>query len=717
METTLIEGGRFSRRAFLQAGALVVGYATVGGVPLAVSLAEGATPAPTLNAWVRIGSDERITVLIGSAEMGQGVATSLAQIVADELQADWTRVTFEFAPAAPAYANFVTHAQLTGGSMSVRGYYNGLRVAGAAAREMLKSAAALTWGVPASMCTASQGAVSATVSGQLRTLTFGALAPAAAGLPVPPSPPLTPDSALRLIGKPLTRLDLAAKTTGAAIFGIDVRVPGMAYAAIKHCPQLGGTLASVPRKPSGATAVVALDNAVAVVVEDNTWHAMQLARSIKVAWSIPPAVSSLTSASIMSAAQKLMVSGTPAIAQSVGNSASAFASAARQFNQSYDVPYLAHATLEPLNCTASVTPTRCEIWAPTQAAGIVAQTAATITGLPAIAITVHTTFLGGGLGRKFEQDFISQAIRVSKALMRPVKLTWSREEDFGNDQYRPMALCRVQAGLDAKGNIVAWQNRIVSPSILHQRGWIGANAVDSQGVDGAIDLPYAIDNLLVEYVQHPSTVPVGFWRSVGFSINTFVVESAIDELALLAGMDPLAYRQRLLANDARSLNVLNTAAALGGWSTPVPKGHARGIAFFEGFGSTVAQVIEVSGSAKAIKVVRVSCAIDCGTVVNPDTVAAQMEGGIVHGLNAALWGKMTFSNGVASPRNFNGYAMLRLRDMPQVSVSVLASGGFIGGVGEPGVPPVAPALANAYAKLTGIRVRSLPMFTAARHDD
>jgi isoquinoline 1-oxidoreductase beta subunit len=721
METTELNALGKSRRDFIVKGAkssgLLLGVTISGAMPLVMSASRAqANPVGgpgSVNAWVRIGADESVTIQVGSAEMGQGVATSLTQIVAEELQADWTRVRAEFAPADAAYANFATHLQLTGGSMSVRGYYNGLRAAGAAAREMLKSAAAATWGVPVASCTAANGAVSALVNGSTKTLTYGALAPYAAQLPVPQNPPLLPNSAFKIIGKSVTRLDLPAKTNGSAVFGIDVRVPGMVYAAIKHCPSFGGTVASVPTTPGGALAVVPLDNAVAVVVADNTWHAIQLARSLNVTWSIPASASALETGQIMAAAQQLLTSGTAAIAESKGNASAAFASATKQFSQNYDVPYLAHATMEPLCCTASVTATGCEIWAPTQAAGLVVGTATSITGLAASQITVHTTFLGGGLGRKFEQDFVAQAIRVSKAIGKPVKLTWSREEDFSHDQYRPMALARVQAGLDAGGNVVAWTNRIVSPSILYQRGWIPATAVDSQSVDGAIDLPYAFGSRQVEYVRHPAGIPVGFWRSVGHSINAFVVESAIDELALLAGADPLAYRQRLLANDPRSLNVLNTAAALAGWGTPLPAGRARGIAFAQGFGSYVAQVVEISGTAGAISVRRVSCAIDCGTVVNPDTVEAQMQGGIVHGLTAALWGRMTFANGVASPKNFNGYRMLRMRDMPQVAVSVIASGGFIGGVGEPGVPPAAPALANAYARLTGIRLRSLPLFPNA----
>jgi len=715
--TTRLLDRRLSRRQFIVKGsagtALLLG--TSVGLPLAMRAenADAAALATTVNAWIRIGTDESVTIAVGSAEMGQGVATSLTQIVAEELQVDWSKVAFEFAPADPTFANFVTHAQLTGGSMSVRGYYQGLRNVGAAAREMLRSAAAASWGVPAASCTIASGVVSAKVAGTTRTLTYGALAAKAATLAIPPNPPLLPAAAFKIVGQRAVRLDLPAKVDGSAVFGIDVRVPGMVYAAVKHCPRLGGTLAYVPSTPAGALAVVPLDNAVAVVVEDTTWHAFQLARALSVKWTIPASSSALDSATIMLAAQQLMVSGTAARAESVGDPAAAIAAAPRRFSQSYDVPYLAHACMEPLNCTAWVTATRCEIWAPTQAAGFVVGAAAAITGLPAAAIVVHTTFLGGGLGRKFEMDFVAQAVRVAKAVGRPVKLTWSREEDFTNDQYRPMALARVDAGLDMAGNVTGWTNRIVSPSILFQRGWIPDNTVDSQSVDGAIELPYAFGSRAVDFVRHPAAVPVGFWRSVGHSINAFVVESALDELALLAGVDPLLYRQRLLAHDPVSLNVLNAAAALAGWSTPPPAGHARGIAFSVGFGSYVAQVAEVSQPTTGTMMVhRVSCAIDCGIVINPDTVEAQMQGGIMHGLAAALWVRMTFSKGTPSPRNFDGYRMARMRDAPRIDVQVIASGGFVGGVGEPGVPPIAPALANAWARLTGQRLRSLPMFPA-----
>lgn len=674
----------------------------------AAVLPQNADGSAAVNAWIRIGTDERITILVGSSEMGQGVMSGLPQIVAEELMVDWDHVSAEHAPAAAAYNNPAYRSQLTGGSMSVRGYYQALRTAGAAAREMLIAAAAQQWGVSPAECRAVSGRVVHPSTGA--SLTYGTLAPLAATLPAPANPPLVPEGAFRLIGQPLPRLDLPAKVNGSAIFGLDVRVPGMVYAAIKHCPSIGGKVATPPRKPSGTLAVVNLGNAVAVVA-DNTWKAMRAAQNLSVKWSVPTSASAMDSGKILTQAQQLMVSGPAAVAQVDGN---INAAAGRTFEATYYVPYLAHACMEVLNCTVDLRADRCEVWAPTQGPGSVVNTVRQITGLDPSRITVHTTFLGGGLGRKIEQDYIAQAVQIAKAIGRPVKLTWSREEDFGHDQYRPMALSRVRAVLGTGGDVLAWSNRVVSPSISAQRGRTLRNGIDNSAVEGAVHLPYAFASRLVEYVQHPAAVPVGYWRSVGHSINCFVVESAIDELAQLAGIDPLVFRQRLLVNDARTLNVLNAAAALGGWGTPLPAGRARGIAVTNSFGSIVAEVAEVSApTAGALKVHRISCAIDCGQAINPDTIKAQMEGGIAHGLAAALWGKVTFSGGKASARNFSNYRMLRMPEMPRIDVEVIRSGAPIGGVGEPGVPPVAPALANAYARLTGQRIRSLPFFPNA----
>lgn len=699
------------RQALLGLGvsssALIFGFS----LPLRSVPALAGTVTP-VTAWIAIDSDESVTIQIGAQDMGQGIMSGLAQVAASELMVDWTKVKAQHAPVNTVYANPLTHQQFTGGSTSMRGFYQPMRVAGATVREMLKQAAANTWGVAVSAVTAANGAV--TYSG--KTLTYGALAPAAAKLSPPSSPPLLGSA---LIGASVPRVDIPAKLNGSAVFGIDVRVPNMVYAAIKQCPNLGGTLPSgyVPPKISGTLATLALGNAVAVVASD-TYTAMKAARSLKISWVLPSDASSKTSAAIATAAQQLMSSTSPAIAETSGSALTAISGSAKKLDVTYSLPFLAHAYMEPLNCTASVTSTDCQIWAPTQAPASVQAVAAALTGLDPSKISVTTTFMGGGLGRKFETDYVAQAIRISMAVKKPVKLTWSREEDFTHDQYRPMALIRVQAGLDGSGNVTGWANRIVSPSILYQR-WptFLVNGVDSQSVDGAIGLDYAFGSRLVEYVRHPVGIPVGFWRSVGHSLNAFAVESAIDELALLAGKDPLAFRQGLLANSPRGLAVLNAAAKLGGWGTSLASGHQRGIAYSVGFGSIVAQVAEVSANSTSIRVHKVACAIDCGTAINPDSVTAQMEGGIAHGLAAAMWGNMTFTNGAADFNNFSHYRMLTMKEMPQISVTIVNSGQALGGVGEPGVPPIAPAVANAYAKLTGKRVRALPFFPGATMSD
>ena len=712
-KTNTLASRNLSRRQFLVSSAAAGGGLLLGfALPLASRLAKaaGTAASTTVNTWVQIGADESITVLVGATDMGQGVLSGLAQILAEELMVDWSKVAAVAAPANPVYGNPLFGGfQFTGGSTSVRGYYQPLRVAGAAAREMLVAAAAQTWGVSSAQCTAINGTV--VRNGTAQVLTYGALAPMAATLPVPSNPALTDPANFRLIGKPLARVDLPAKVEGKAIYGIDVRVPGMVYATVVHCPSIGGSVANLPATPSGASALVNLGNAVAVVSE-STWRAVQAAEQVRgnIQWNIPASAAAINTPQIFSQAQQLMAGGAALVAQTQGDPDTAIASAHQALDLTYDLPYVAHATMEVMNCTASVTADACEVWAPTQGQTSAVYTAAAITGLPPGAIQVHTTMLGGGLGRKIEMDFIAQAIQVSKAIGKPVKLTWRREEDFAHDQYRPMALVRVRAGLDATGNIAGLTYRNVSPSILGQRGYIGPTDVDSQAVEGMDEMTYAIGARRVDWVPHPAAVPVGFWRSVGNSINAFAVESAVDELALAAGSDPLNYRRQLLANEARSLAVLNAAAALAGWSSALPTGHALGIAFWASFGSIVCQVAEVTGSTpQTLRVVRVACVIDCGNVVNPDSVVAQMQGGIVHGMTAALWGKVTFTNGRASARNFDNYRMMRMRDMPQVDVQIIASGAALGGVGEAGVPPIAPAIANAYARLTGQRLRTLPL--------
>ncbi|GAA1904997.1 xanthine dehydrogenase family protein molybdopterin-binding subunit [Lapillicoccus jejuensis] len=692
------------RRTFLTAVAVGGGLAV--GVLGDALPARAGVPATSsaLGAWVRIGADESVTILVGAAEMGQGVFTSLAQLVAEELEVDWARVRSEAAPAAAVYANPLTHAQLTGGSTSVRGYFDALRTAGAAAREMLVAAAAARFGVAPGACVAARGVVTCPSTGA--SARYGALAADAARRPVPTAPALKPPARWTTIGRSVPRVDLPAKVRGAAVYGIDVRVPGMLHAVVRHSPMVGGTVASVGPRPAGALGVVDCGDAV-VVAAATTWEAMQAARGLKVTWTAPPTTSATTSATISAQARSLMTAGPAVVAESAGSATAAIAASTRTVDATYELPYLPHAPMEPPACTASVTAAGCELWAPTQAPGLAAATAAGICGLTPDKVTVHPTMLGGGLGRKFENDFVAHAVKASKALKAPVKVTWPREEDLGHDQYRPMALIRVRAGVTA-GRLTGWSHRIVTPSILFQRGWVPDGAVDSQSVDGAVDLPYALPDRLVEQVRHPAAVPVGFWRSVGNSLNCFAVESALDEVALAAGVDPLALRLRLV-DDPRAAAVLTAVTSAAGWSRP-PAGRGLGLALTRSFGSYVALVAQVAQPAPGtVRVERVWCAADCGRLVNPDTVDAQLTGGILHGLSATLFGRTTFERGVASPRNFDELRVVRMADAPVVSVQLLPSTAAPGGVGEPGVPAVAPAVANAWARLTGVRRRSLPL--------
>jgi isoquinoline 1-oxidoreductase beta subunit len=695
-----------SRRSILQGGIATLAVAFTASLSNREAMA--ATGSAYVGAYIKISSDGTVTVLIGSTEMGQGILSGLAQVVAEELMVDWSVVRSDHAPAGASYANPMFHAQLTGGSTSMRGWYAPLRKAAAAAREMLVTAGAGVLGQNVSACRAENGKV---WCGTSLSVPYSEIVAQAALLTPPTNPTLV--STCRLIGKRVQRTDIPSKVDGSAVFGIDIRLPDMVYAAIQHCPQFGGTVKTMPTKPASALAVVNLGNAVGVVAS-NTWQAFRLARSLNVGWNVPASSMNATSGTIWSSAKLLLASGTAQVPEVSGQPDTALSSAVRKIDATYQLPYLAHGCMEVLNCTVSLTPTSCEIWAPTQGQVMVLATVKSL--LPALTdsqITIHTTLLGGGLGRKIEQDFISQAIKIAIAVNKPVKLTWSREQDFANDRYRPFALINVKAGLDGENGLISMIYRNVGPSLKAQKQ-PGNLTNDTGALEGALNLPYTIPNRRVEFVPHPAAVPLGYWRSVGNSINVFGIESAIDELALSASLDPMAFRRTLLASNARGLAVLNAVARLSNWSTQPVAGRARGVAFAIGFGSICAQVVEISvPKVGSIKVHRVSCAIDCGTVVNPDSVEAQMQGGIAHGLSAALWGEVTFKAGTASVSNFSEYRMLRLAEMPVIGVSIVKSGASVGGVGETAVPLIAPALANAYATLTGTRIRTLPFFAGA----
>jgi isoquinoline 1-oxidoreductase beta subunit len=740
----ILEAPSVSRRAFLTATAkgLVVAFALpVIGRSAAVRAATPPTAEQLADAYVHIDIDGSITLAFGGAEMGQGAMSGLAQILAEELMVDWNAIRVEQSLVNPIVSYF------TGGSSAVSGRYASLRKAGAAARERLIAAAMATTGDTNRDHYAAQSATvvyTNPTTGAMTTWRYADLASLAASQPAPADLRLTDPSRFRLIGQPLPRVDIPAKVDGSAKYGIDTWLPNMVFAAIRHSPVIGGTLASVPSTPSGAIAVVpckASDsrgavmantvNAVAVVAS-NTWLAMRLASGLSAKWNVPASTAGVDSAGILAQAQSLMANGTALAAEPsppAGTSAADYATALRPsvmaalgtptVDATYTLPYLAHATMEVPSCAVNIvysgaTPQSCEIWAPTQGASAVAGVAAALTGLPASKIVVHTTFLGGGLGRKFEMDYVSQAIQVAMAVKRPVKLTWRREEDLAHDQYRPFALVNAKARLDA-GKIAAWTYRNVSQAILGQRGWLPPGAVDSQAVEGSVRLPYGLGTHLVEWVPLPAGIPVGFWRSVGSSINAFVVESMMDELALAAHVDPFQFRYDNMTDD-RARAVLWAADLMSSaWRKALPTGHAWGVALAESFGTCVAHVVEVSQpAAGSLKVHRVATVIDCGTVINPDSVEAQMQGAIVHALNATLWGQITFTAGKAAQTNFNSYRAMRIGEMPEVSVQVVTSANAPSGVGEPGVPPLAPAIANAYARLTGTRVRTLPMFPGAR---
>jgi isoquinoline 1-oxidoreductase beta subunit len=683
------------------------------------ALAQSVPVQSNLTAWIIVGSDESVTLQIPATEMGQGIMTGLAQVMADELRVAWSQVKVVHAPVDAAHGgvNAGPYGRFTGGSLSTRLFAPGIQQAAANAREMLVSAAR-SMGLTGSL-SASNGAITNGTS----SLTYGALATAAAKVVLPGNVALNqyPRS---FVGTSAARLDIPAKITGAAQFGIDVFLPGMVFAAVRHAPAIGGTVGNVGSKPAGALAVVPVStrpgqaaNGVAVVAA-STWDAMRAAKSLAVNWIAPVDAASNDSTAIAARAAWLMTNATPIVAAqspNVAYMATGLAAPNAAIQSTYSLPFLAHAAMEPLNCTVRYTPgapATCEIWAPTQAPDLVSVTAQGLCPAGTV-VKVTNTLAGGGFGRKFEQDFIREAVQVGLACPgKPVKLTWPREQDFSYDQFRPMALSRVQAAASpATGKITAWSHRIVTPSIAVQRGGNPA-ALDTSAVDGAVDLAYALDPCLVEYIRHDTSLPVGYWRSVGMSLNTFAVESAIDELAAAIGVDPLQFRLNNL-NDPRMINVLVALKGLSNWATAPAAGRARGVAIARGFGSWIGQVAEIAVNATtgAVTVYRVSTVIDVGTAVNPDAIKGQVEGAVAQAMAATLWVQQTFVNGVPQNTNYNKYRPVKLKDMPQVDVQILQGGG-VGGVGEPGVPCVAPAIANAYARLKGeaARKRSLPFF-------
>ena len=708
--------GTVTRRDFLRAGT-VAGAGLVIAIYLpgcsrrdapAAAAGNAADPPFAPNAFLRIGADDSVTVFVGYSEMGQGVATSIPMLVAEELDADWSKVTMEFAPADKAYANPLFGAQGTGGSTAVRGAWKPMSMAGAAAREMLVAAAAATWGVDAASCSTKNGTVTHPSGKSLR---YGQLVAKAATLPVPQAPTLKDPKNRWLVGTPRKRLDSPAKTNGVAKFGIDTRLPGMLVATVARCPVFGGKLVrfddTKAKAVPGVKRVVPISSGVAILA-DGFWPAKQGRDALAVTWDEGATAGASSESISRELARAVHQKGAVARHDGAGEAA---LGRGRRVNAVYEVPFLAHATMEPMNCTADVRADGCDVWVPTQFQTKAQGTAAAITGLPPEKVKVHTTFLGGGFGRRSEADFVAEAVEASKAAGAPVKVVWTREDDIRHDFYRPATYNVLSASLGADGMPIAYSHHVAGPSIM-SRVFPDSirNGLDSTNVDGSADVAYDIPNFHVEYVRHEVGVPVGFWRSVGDSQNGFITESFIDELAHAAGKDPYEFRKALLAKAPRQRGVLDLAAQKAGWGTPLPAGRFRGIAMVDSYGSHVAEVAEISvGADQSVKVHRVVCAVDCGSVVNPLTIEAQMQSAIVYGLTAALYGEITISKGRVTQGNFDSYKMLRMSEMPLIEVHIVPSTEAPGGVGEPGLPPIAPAVANAVFAATGKRFRTLPI--------
>lgn len=702
-----------SRRAFLKAGsatgaALVISFT----LPLGNTRVQAATAdarfAP--NAFLRITPDNRVTVVCGSAEMGQGVLTAIPMLVAEELDADWKLVSVEQAPSDTAYNNPMFGMQATGGSTTVRAFYLPMRQAGAAAREMLLAAAAKQWGVKSGSLKTSASHV---MGPQGKKLSYGQLVEAAAKETVPAKPTLKKNVDFKILGKPTRRLDTPAKINGSAMFGIDAQVEGMLVAVMARAPAPGAKPLkfdeAAAKAVKGVHSVIAIPNGVAVLA-NGYYAATQGRNALNVQWD-------LGANADLSAAKVSKMLGDAAdsadkVAKTSGNAGAALKDAATRLSASYSVPYLAHAPMEPLNCLASVKDGGVEIWAGTQSQGPASGIIAKVAGVPVEKVKLNTMMLGGGFGRRFAPDFMIDATLLSKISGKPVKLIYTREDDTAAGFYRPASVVKFEGGLDAKGHPTALMAMTSSPSIMAGSGFmqIPPDGVDKFAVEGLADQPYAIENLHVAYGRAEPGAQVWFWRSVGHSQNAFFTESFIDEMAAAAKADPYEFRAKLLKDHPRHLGVLKAAARHAGWGKPLPKGVHRGIAVAESFGSYVAQVAEVSVAKDGTpRVHRVVAAVDCGQTVNPLTIERQVESAIVYGLSAALYGKISYKDGVVEQGNFHNYPVLRMSEMPKVEVHILKSKEGPGGMGEPGTPPIAPAVCNAIYAATGVRVRELPI--------
>jgi len=742
------------------AGALVIGW---GVLPPRQRL-HTAQPLPqapgqvALNGWLKVGADNTVTVMMAKSEMGQGTHTGLAAILAEELDADWAQVRLEMAPIDDIYNNLATvvdglpfhpdndgsikavagwltaktmrevGVMMTGGSSSIKDLWLPMREAGAHARTLLVSAAAAQWKVPAAECQASAGTVQHP-SGQRAS--FGELAALAAQQPLPGKAVLKEPAAFKLIGKPLPRIEAAAKLHGTAVFGIDAQPPGLLHASLAMCPTRGGQVArfdgAAALKLPGVKKVLAVapyhggTGAVAVIA-DTPWHAKKAAAAVTVEWDHGPAAT-LSSTAVMAQLAQALDRAQGFGYHSTGDVDAAMQGASTTLTADYRAPYLAHAALEPINCTAQFKDGAATVWTSTQVPGLARRAAAKALGIDEGKVTVHQLLLGGGFGRRLEVDYVAQAAAIAQAADgAPVQTLWSREQDLQHDFFRPACMARFKAGLDAQGQLVAWHNwsagQAIVPQVLSRMFGLPGAGPDKTTSEGAFDQPYEWPHARIAHETIDLPLPVGFWRSVGHSHQAFFKESFVDEVAHAARQDPVAFRAALLKKHPRHLRVLKTAAELAGWGQPLAADatgakRARGVALHQSFGSIVAQVAEVSvGADKALRVHRVVCVIDCGAAINPNLITQQMESAVVFGLTAALHGEVTLQNGQVQQSNLHDYPLLRMADCPQIETHIIPSAEPPEGVGEPGVPPIAPAVANALFALTGQRLRALPLTLA-----
>jgi isoquinoline 1-oxidoreductase beta subunit len=706
------------RRSFLTSAAAVGGAFALGfEIPIRSDSARAAEDAPEINAWVVIHPDDSITLRYPRAEMGQGSYTAVPMMLAEELECHWSKVNVEIVePAVNLKRNRVYGDMYSYGSRSVRGSQDYVRKAGATAREMLISAAARQWNVPAQECRAENGRIIHARSE--RAVRFGTIAALAAKLDPPQNVALKDPKDWRIAGHPTRRLDVGRKVQGKPIYGIDVRLPNMLYASLVQCPVFNGTLKSVDDSRlsgmPGVRKLVKLSNAVAVVA-DSWWRAKTAAEALKITWD-DGGNSNVSSQSILEFVGTGLAAPEAGIGRKQGDVSAALARAAKQIEAEYHTPFLAHATMEPQNCTAHVTGNKAEIWVSTQDAERSMKFAAQALAIPTDNVVLHPMLVGGGFGRRgAPQDFITLAALVAKEVDAPVKVLWSREEDVQHDFYRPLTMARMTAGLDGSGMPIAWHVRLAGPSIMGQFFPSAIkDGIDRHMQEGFLEeMPYDVENFQVEYALRVPHVPVGYWRAVNFNQNDFYLESFIDEMAYAADADPYQYRRKLIGKHPHAqqfLAVLDAVAQKAQWETPPPQGVSRGIALSEAYGSYQAAVLEMSlGNAGEVRVHRIVIAIDPGHAVNPLTIAEQMEGGIIWGLTATLHGEITIKDGRVEQSNFHDYPMLRLAEAPQVETIIMPSGGFWGGVGEPPPALVAPALCNAIFAATGKRIRSLPV--------